>query len=154
MNIQEFLVPSGVVPRLVATSKKHAIEQIAANAAGVSGLDPRAVFELLLERERLGSTGLGHGIAIPHGKFAGLDRLCGVFARLATPIDFDAVDGAPVDLLFALLAPENAGADHLKALGQVSRLLRDRAQCDQLRAARTREALYTILTRADANQAA
>jgi PTS system nitrogen regulatory IIA component len=152
MNIQDFLAPAGVLPRLEATNKKHAIEQIA-RVAG-SGLDARLVFEVLLERERLGSTGLGHGVAIPHGKFAALKRLCGAFARLETPIDFDAVDGAPVDLVFALLAPEAAGADHLKALGLVSRVLRDGAQRDQLRAARTGEALYAVLTRRDANQAA
>lgn len=154
INIQDFLVPAGVVPRLEATGKKHAIEQIARVAGAVSGLDARLVFEVLLERERLGSTGLGHGVAIPHGKFAALKRLCGAFARLEAPLDFDAVDGDPVDLVFALLAPETAGADHLKALGLVSCLLRDGAQRDQLRAARTGEALYAVLTRRDANPAA
>jgi PTS system nitrogen regulatory IIA component len=154
MDIQDILDSDAVEPRLVATSKKHAIEQIARLAAKASGLDARLVFEVLLERERLGSTGVGHGIAIPHGKFAGLARIHGAFARLETPVEFDAADGAPVDLLFVLMAPETAGADHLKALGRVSRMLRDAAFCDKLRAATTRKALYDLLIRDGASKAA
>lgn len=154
MNIQDFLEPAGVVPRLVASSKKHAIEQLARVAADIAGLDARLVFEVLLERERLGSTGVGHGIAIPHGKFPGLERLVGALGKLEVPIDFDSADGAPVDLVFVLLAPEAAGADHLKALARVSRLLRERTLCDKLRAATTREALYALLTEANSTQAA
>ncbi|MEX2650662.1 MAG: PTS IIA-like nitrogen regulatory protein PtsN [Alphaproteobacteria bacterium] len=153
MDIQDILTLKGVVPRLVATSKKHAIEQVARAAAEVSGLDSRFVFEVLLERERLGSTGVGHGIAIPHGKFAGLDRIHAVFARLDQPVDFDATDGAPVDLMFVLLAPESAGADHLKALSRVSRLLRDRTVCDRLRGATTREEIHGVLTHGHAQAA-
>ena len=100
----------------------------------------------LTERERLGTTGVGQGIAIPHGRLADLEKIVGVFARLDTPIDYDAVDKQPVDLVFMLLAPEGAGADHLKALARVSRLLRNQAACEKLRAAKTAEALYAILT--------
>lgn len=154
MDIHDMLDPAGVEHRLVATSKKHAIEQISRVAAKVAGLDQRLVFEVLLERERLGSTGVGHGIAIPHGKFPGLTRIHGAFARLETPVEFDATDGAPVDLMFVLLAPEAAGADHLKALGRVSRLLRDAQVVEKLRAAPSRQALYDLLTRDHASQAA
>jgi PTS system nitrogen regulatory IIA component len=108
----------------------------------------------LLERERLGTTGVGNGIAIPHGKLPGLRQLYGLFARLETPIDFDAVDEQPVDLIFLLLAPEAAGADHLKALARVSRLLRDRAVCEKLRGADQADAMYALLTESAASHAA
>jgi len=101
---------------------------------------------VLLQRERLGSTGLGQGIAIPHGKVPGLKGIIGIFARLAEPIDFDAVDGEPVDIVFLLLAPEGAGADHLKALARISRLLRERSAVEKLRASRDAAALYAVLT--------
>jgi PTS system nitrogen regulatory IIA component len=104
------------------------------------------VFDTLLQRERLGSTGLGEGIAIPHGKFAGLKRIVGIFARLAEPVDFEAVDGEPVDIVFLLLAPEGAGADHLKALARISRLLREGHAVDKLRASKDASALYAVLT--------
>ena len=109
-------------------------------------MQERYIFDTLLQRERLGSTGLGQGIAIPHGKFVGLKRITGICARLAEPIDFDAVDGAPVDIVFLLLAPEGAGADHLKALARVSRFLRNTQICEKLRGAEDRAALYAILT--------
>src|SRR5262249_56134494 len=102
--------------------------------AGTAGLAEGCIFATLLQGERLGWTGLGQGVAIPHGKFAGLKRITGVCARLAEPIDFDAVDGAPVDIVFLLLAPEGAGADHLKALARISPLLRDGHAVDNLRA--------------------
>ena len=104
--------------------------------------------------EKLGSTGFGHGIAIPHGKFAGIDRVHGVFARLAQPVEFDAVDDQPVDLAFALLAPETAGADHLKALARISRLFRDQGVVQKLRGTGDREGLYAILTEPAASSAA
>jgi len=109
---------------------------------------------VLSERERLGSTGIGMGVAIPHGKLSGLDRLCGIFARLDRPIPFEAIDDQPVDLIFVLLAPENAGADHLKALARVARLLRDRAVCDKLRGTDNHDALYALLTDVTASNAA
>ena len=146
MELSELLAPGGVIPTLRASSKKQVLQELAARAANEAGVDERDVFTVLLERERLGTTGVGHGIAIPHGRLAGLDRLFGFFARIETPVDFDAVDGEPVDLVFLLLAPEGAGADHLKTLARISRLLRDGALCDKLRGSRTADALYALIT--------
>ena len=139
---------------LRVTSKKQALQELAKRAAEITGQPERSVFEVLIERERLGTTGVGNGIAIPHGKLADLDRLYGLFARLETPIDFDAIDEQPVDLICVLLAPETAGADHLKALARVSRLLRDRAVCDKLRGTDSAEAIRALLTESTASHAA
>ncbi len=109
------------------------------------GLDERKLFDRLLERERLGSTGIGGGIAIPHGRMSALSAPRGLFARLVNPIDFDSIDERPVDIVFLLVAPEGAGADHLKALARVSRLLRDRNLVDKLRATESADALYALL---------
>jgi nitrogen PTS system EIIA component len=146
MQLSEILRLEGVVPNLKAANKKQLLQELAGHAGRLTKLDPRAVLETLLRREKLGSTGFGHGIAIPHGKFAGIDRVHGVFARLAQPVDFDAVDDQPVDLVFALLAPEAAGADHLKALARISRLFRDQTVVQKLRGTGDREGLYAILT--------
>jgi PTS system nitrogen regulatory IIA component len=154
MDIADLLSLEGVLPRLKAASKKQLLQELAQHAATLSGLDERQIFEVLLERERLGTTGVGRGIAIPHGKFAKLERLIGVFARLEQPIGFDAVDDKPVDLVFLLLAPESAGADHLKALARISRLLRDETVCAKLRGSESREALYALLTDERASHAA
>ncbi len=154
MEIAELLDTESVVARLPATSKKQALQELAKRAAQITGLEERAVFDVLLERERLGTTGVGSGIAIPHGKLPGLDRLYGLFARLEKPVDFEAVDDQPVDLIFLLLAPEGAGADHLKALARVSRLLRDRTICDKLRGSDEADALYSLLTEPAASHAA
>ena len=154
MEISDLITPASVVPKLHATSKKQALQELAKRAADVSGLNERAIFDVLLERERLGTTGVGNGIAIPHGKLPNLDRLYGLFARLDKPIDFDSIDEQPVDLIFLLLAPESAGADHLKALARVSRLLRDRGGCEKLRGTDSAEALYAILTESAASRAA
>lgn len=145
MELADILAPDAVIADMRASSKKQALLEMAQRAGHVTGLHERTVFDVLLERERLGSTGLGGGIAIPHGKLAGLDRLHGVFARLATPIDFEAIDARPVDLMFVLLAPESAGADHLKALSRVSRALRDRVLVEKLRATDRADALYALL---------
>lgn len=145
MELADILGPDAVIADMRASSKKQALLEMAQRAAHVTGLHERTVFDVLLERERLGSTGLGGGIAIPHGKLAGLGRLHGVFARLATPIDFEAIDARPVDLMFVLLAPESAGADHLKALSRVSRALRDRVLVEKLRATDRADALYALL---------
>ena len=112
------------------------------------------IFDTLLQRERLGSTGIGEGIAIPHGKLAGLARLFGLAARLDKPIDFEALDGQPVDILFLLLAPEGAGADHLKALARVARALREPGMLDRIRRTRDADALYAVLTQTSATRAA
>jgi PTS system nitrogen regulatory IIA component len=154
MEIEDLITPAGVIPKLRATGKKHALQELAKRAADVTGLHERAIFDVLLERERLGSTGVGNGIAIPHGKLPELQKLHGVFARLDTPIDFDSVDDQPVDLVFLLLAPEAAGADHLKALARVSRLLRDRTVCEKLRGANSADAIYALLTEARTSHAA
>jgi len=154
MEINDLLVPEGVVADLKATSKKQALQDLAKRAAEVSGLHERAIFDVLMERERLGTTGVGNGIAIPHGKLASLDRLHGLFARLEQPIDFHAIDERPVDLIFVLLAPENAGADHLKALARISRLLRNNGICDKLRGTDSAEALFAILTETQEDRAA
>ncbi len=146
MDIIDLLNADAVVPNLKATGKKQALQELASVAARVTSRDEREIFDILLERERLGTTGVGHGIAIPHGKLKGLDRLYGIFARLERPVDFDAIDDEPVDLVFVLLAPETAGADHLKALARVSRLLRDRVYCEKLRGSDSRDALFAILT--------
>jgi nitrogen PTS system EIIA component len=154
MEIEDLITPQSVIARLRAASKKQLLQELSKRAAETTGLPERTIFDVLLERERLGTTGVGDGIAIPHGKLAELNRLHGLFARLETPVDFDAVDDQPVDLIFLLLAPEGAGADHLKALARVSRLLRDRATCEKLRGADTADALYALLTGSRASHAA
>lgn len=154
MEIIDLISPESVVPNLRATSKKQALQELARRAADIAGLQERAVFDVLLERERLGTTGVGNGIAIPHGKLPNLTRLYGLFARLEKPINFDSIDEQPVDLIFLLLAPESAGADHLKALARVSRLLRDKAVCEKLRGTDTAEGLYGLLTENPATRAA
>lgn len=154
MDISDLIVPESVIANLRVTSKKQALQELAKKAADLTGQPERALFEVLMERERLGTTGVGHGIGIPHGKLPELERLYGLFARLETPIDFDAIDDHPVDLIFVLLAPETAGADHLKALARVSRLFRDRAVCDKLRGTDSAEAIYALLTQSQASHAA
>jgi len=146
MALNDIVAVNAVIPVLKVNGKKQAIQEIAARAAELSGLGERTIFETLLQREKLGSTGIGHGIAIPHGKLPKLDRLFGLFARLDRPIDFESLDGQPVDLIFLLLAPEGAGADHLKALARVARLLRDPDTANKLRESSDSDALYAVLT--------
>lgn len=154
VEIADLITPRSVIAQLRAASKRQALQELAKRAASITGVQERTIFDVLSERERLGSTGIGYGIGIPHGKLPGLERICGVFARLERPIPFDAIDDQPVDLIFVLLAPENAGAEHLKALARVSRLLRDRAVCDKLRGTEGPEALYALLTDTSASDAA
>jgi PTS system nitrogen regulatory IIA component len=146
MPLTDIVAPNAVIPALKVNGKKQAIQELAARAAELCGQSERTIFEILLQREKLGSTGIGHGIAIPHGKLPKLERLFGLFARLDRAIDFESLDGQPVDLVFLLLAPEGAGADHLKALAQVARLLRDPETANKLRESRDAEALYAVLT--------
>jgi nitrogen PTS system EIIA component len=146
MTLTDLLKPEAVLPSLKVNGKKQALQELAAHAAKLTGLSERDVFDTLLQRERLGSTGIGDGIAIPHGKPARLAHLTGLFARLERPIDFDALDAQPVDVIFVLLAPEQAGADHLKALARVARVLRDPGMLDKVRATRDAAALYSLLT--------
>lgn len=154
MEIADLLQQDGVVSNLKISSKKQALHELAQRAASVTGVDERSIFDVLLERERLGTTGVGRGIAIPHGKLGELTKLHAIFARLETPVDFDAIDNEPVDLIFLLLAPESAGADHLKALARISRLLRDQSICGKLRGSEDRDALYALLTDASISNAA
>ncbi len=151
MELAELISPEGVIARMRAASKKQALQEISVRAAQLTGVGDRHIFEALTERERLGTTGVGHGIAIPHAKLAQLNRIYGLFARLEQPIDFDSVDEQPVDLLFVLLAPGDAGAEHLKALARVSRLLRNQAVCAKLRGSEDPAALYALLTEPSSN---
>lgn len=146
MPLNDLLTQDAVIPVLKVNSKKQAIQELAEKAAALTGLPERDIFDTLLQRERLGSTGVGSGIAIPHGKLPTIDRLFGLFARLDHPIDFDALDGQPVDLVFLLLAPEAAGADHLKALARVARVLRDASTAQKLRSTADASALFALLT--------
>lgn len=154
MEIRDLLSQRGVIPRLRATSKKQLLQELAERAAELSGLHERTIFDALLERERLGSTGSGKGIAIPHARLVGLERLIGVFARLESPIEFESVDGRPVDLVFMLLAPASAGADHLKALSNVSRLLRREEVVERLRGSDRADAILALLIEPPARSAA
>lgn len=154
MELTDLLDGDCVVANLRATSKKQALQELARRAADITGIDERKIFAVLMDRERLGTTGVGSGIAIPHGKLPELDRLYGIFARLEKPVDFQSIDERPVDLIFVLLAPEEAGADHLKALARVSRLLRDQSICEKLRGTSEVDALSAILTESQEIRAA
>lgn len=151
MLLGDFISPDSVVASLKAKSKKQLLQDLSARAARLTGLPERDIFDVLLQRERLGSTGLGQGVAIPHGKVQGLKRIAGIFARLAEPVDFDAIDSQKVDIVFLLLAPEGAGADHLKALARISRLLREGSAVEKLRACKDAAALYAVLTEGEAS---
>jgi PTS system nitrogen regulatory IIA component len=146
MEIADLLSPNAVIAHLKAANKKQVLQELAIKAATLTALPERRIFETLMERERLGSTGMGQGIAIPHGRISGIAKMTGLFAQLGAPVDFDAMDDQPVDLVFLLLAPVGAGADHLKALARVSRLLRNQSVCEKLRAAADASALYSLLT--------
>jgi PTS system nitrogen regulatory IIA component len=154
MEIADLIRPDAIVPSLRVTSKNQALQELARLSAELTGLPERRIFEVLVERERLGTTGVGNGIAIPHGKLAEVSQLRALFARLETPIDFDSIDEQPVDLICVLLAPEGAGADHLKALARVSRLLRDRSVCEKIRGSESADAIYAIITESAASHAA
>ena len=145
MRLTDFVTPEAVVANLKASNKKQLLLELSERAAKLSGVSAREIFDALLHRERLGSTGIGEGLAIPHGKLTKVKSIFGLFARLERPIDFDSLDGAPVDLVFLLLAPEASGADHLKALACVARLLRDPGLVSALRATRNSEALFSLM---------
>ncbi|HUC67471.1 MAG TPA: PTS IIA-like nitrogen regulatory protein PtsN [Stellaceae bacterium] len=154
MEIADILTPAGVIANLRAANKRQALQELAKRAAQLTGKHERTIFEVLLERERLGTTGIGHGTAIPHGRMPDLLQLHALFARLEKPIDFEAIDGQPVDLIFLLLTPATSGADHLKALARISRLLRDKTICEKLRGTDRADALYALLTDRAASHAA
>ena len=146
MALAELLQDDAIIPALRVNNKKQVLQEIAARAAKLTGLPEREIFDVVLQRERLGSTGVGNGIAIPHGKLSQLKSIAGVFARLETPVDFEALDDQPVDLVFLLLAPEGAGADHLKALSRIARVFRDADLVAKLRSTESPSALYACLT--------
>jgi PTS system nitrogen regulatory IIA component len=154
MALADLIAQNSVLPALKANSKKQLLQELAAKASEVTGLAEREVFDVILQRERLGSTGVGNGIAIPHGKLASLDKIVGVFARLDQPVDFEALDDQPVDLVFLLLAPEGAGADHLKALSRIARVMRDSDMVAKLRATDNAASLHAFLTEEPESNAA
>ncbi len=152
--MSDLISQDAVIASLKANSKKQVIQELSERAAGLVGLPARDIFDHLLQRERLGSTGIGQGVAIPHAKLPTLDRLFGMFARLDKPIDFDAIDDEQVDLVFLLLAPEAAGADHLKALARIARLMREPGTAQKLRASHDAASIYAVLNRASEPNAA
>ena len=153
MALTDVVALDAIIPTLKVNGKKQALQELAAKAAQISGHSEKTIFETLMQREKLGSTGVGNGVAIPHGKLPKLTKLFGLFARLERPIDFEAMDGQPVDLVFLLLAPEGAGADHLKALARVARVLRDPDTARKLRESRDAEAIYAVLEMPSASAA-
>ena len=153
MPTPELVAPNAIIPALKVNGKKQALQEIAAKAGELTGQSERTILEILLQREKLGSTGVGNGVAIPHGKLPKLTNLFGVFARLDRPVDFESMDNEPVDLVLLLLAPETAGADHLKALARVARLFKDADVVRKLRNSRDAEALYAVLAMPSASAA-
>ncbi len=154
MQLSDFLDCDAIKTGLPAANKRAVLQQLATLAGQRIGSDPAAILASLLERERLGSTGFGQGVAIPHGKVAGLERIYCLFARLAEPLDYKAIDDAPVDLVFLLLSPPDSGAEHLKALAAVSRVTRNVATLAKMRGARSRDALCAVLIGSDERDAA
>jgi len=154
MGLGDLIRADAIMAALKASSKKQLLQIMAERAASITDLAERDIFDTIFQREKLGSTGVGNGIAIPHGKLATLDKIVGVFARLQTPVDFEALDDQPVDLVFMLLAPENAGADHLKALSRIARLLRDGDMVAKLRNSYDTQAIYALLTQHPSSHAA
>ncbi|KQS65335.1 phosphotransferase IIA-like nitrogen-regulatory protein PtsN [Rhizobium sp. PP-F2F-G38] len=146
MALAGLLQQDAIFPTLRVQSKKQLLQELAIKASKLTGLPEREIFDVILQRERLGSTGVGNGIAIPHGKLPGVTAIVGIFARLETPVDFEALDDQPVDLVFLLLAPEGAGADHLKALSRIARVLRDPDMVARLRGTESASAIYTFLS--------
>ncbi len=154
MEIWDLITPESVIAKLRVANKRQALQELARRAAALIDEDEHKIFETLLEREQLGTTGIGGGTAVPHGRLPKLARPVGLFARLEKPVDFDAIDSQPVDLIFLLLTPSDAGANHLKALARISRLMRDRAMCAKLRGTEDADAIYALLTDRAASHAA
>ena len=145
MNIADIISKEAVLDHVQASSKRELVQSMSDRIAALAGVDERVVFEAVWERENLGSTGYGEGVAFPHARIDGLDKVCALFARLEDPVDFDALDGKPVDLVFMLISPENSGADHLTALAALSRILKTEGSCEKLRKARSVDEIYAIL---------
>ncbi|MEO7564280.1 MAG: PTS sugar transporter subunit IIA [Sphingomicrobium sp.] len=154
MQLADFLDFDAIKPALPGGNKRSLLQQLASLAGQRLGIQPPMILAGLIEREQLGSTGFGQGVAIPHCKIEGLQRIYGLFARLAEPVDYKAVDGGRVDIIFLLLSPPNAGAEHLKALAAISRVMRHEATLEKMRGARSRDALAAVLIGADERDAA
>lgn len=154
MELTDLVSPEAVLCGVKASSKKQALQEIALRANDAYGLDTRSVLEGLVAREKLGSTAMGNGVAIPHARIEGLSQIVGLFARLERPVDFEAADGQGVDLIFTLLAPQEAGSDHLRALAKVSRLMRNPSVRAKLRETDGTDALYALVTELSASWAA
>ena len=154
MALADILHPDGIIPALRVQSKKQLLMELATAASKLTGIPEREIFDVVLQREKLGSTSVGGGIAIPHGKLKRLDKITGVFARLETPVDFEALDDQPVDIVFMLLSPTDSGAEHLKTLARVSRLLRNEGQLARIRGVRSEAALFALLAGGEARDAA
>ena len=145
-ELADLMTPRGVIAQLRAPTKRQVLQELARRASLMTGIPDKRIYDALAERERLGTTGIGNGVAVPHCRLTELTRMHGFFARLDRPAPFEAIDDQPVDLVFLLLAPAEAGAEHLRALARVSRLLRDKAMCEKLRGANSSDALYALLT--------
>ncbi|MCV0394983.1 MAG: PTS IIA-like nitrogen regulatory protein PtsN [Rhizobiaceae bacterium] len=154
MDLSDLIETPAVMPTVRANSKKQLLQILAEKAAAITGIPEREIFDTILQREKLGSTGVGNGVAIPHGKLPAATRITGVFARLEAPVDFDSLDDQPVDLVFLLLAPEGAGADHLKALSRIARVLRDADTVAKIRGTDNAAAIHSFLSKAPASNAA
>lgn len=146
MDLSDLVTQKSIMPSVKVASKKQLLQVLSEKAAEITGLSERDIFDTIMQREKLGSTGVGNGIAIPHGKLKNVGSIIGIFARLETPVDFEALDDEPVDLVFMLLAPETAGADHLKALSRIARILREPEMVSKLRATKDASALFAFLT--------
>ncbi|APH70337.1 PTS IIA-like nitrogen regulatory protein PtsN [Aquibium oceanicum] len=154
MDLSDLIEVPAIMPALKANSKKQLLQLMAEKASEITGIAEREIFDTILQRERLGSTGVGNGIAIPHGKLPGVKEITGVFARLDHPVEFEALDDQPVDIVFLLLAPEGAGADHLKALSRIARVLRDSEMVAKIRGTKDAAAIHTFLASTPASHAA
>lgn len=154
MDLGDLLTPDDIYPTMRTSSKRQLLQDLSERAEIRTGIAARQIFDTLLQRERLGSTGVGSGIAIPHGKLPSLSKITGIFARLEKPIEFESLDDEPVDIIFLLLAPEGSGADHLKALACIARVMREAETVEKLRETYESDAIYSLLTDTPASNAA
>ena len=145
MNIADIISKDAVFDNVQASNKRELVQVLSNKIANISGLDERVIFDAVWERENLGSTGYGDGVAFPHARIEGLDKVSALFARLDEPVDFDSLDNKPVDIVFLLISPENSGADHLTALDTLSRVLQTEGSLEKLRKAHLVDEIYTIL---------
>ena len=145
MKITNIINPKNIYLDVKAGSKRQLLQELAQKASELSGIDERTIFDALLERENLGTTGFGGGTALPHARLENLDKIYGIFMRLSSPMNYDAIDNKPIDLVFMLMSPDSSGADHLTALAQISRLLKDENACEKLRRAKSEDEAYALL---------